>query len=194
MMLRNHAPLSFSQNPHWLPQVILIMRPPPMTIGNPSTLQSAADPSLLTPSWTPLLYRTIRTLSPLFFQSRPHQLKQCAIQDNSAEKGCSLAIKALGEYMFSFYLHPLIKALIAKWVFPFPHYPIPPPLESPCGVNSLPVLLGIAPSAGPPCADCCHVDNWYCGKDKHIWVHLLMMSCHARISWLDEQSPLCVGA
>ena len=157
-----------------------VMRLPTMMIGNPSTLQSAAGPSLLSPSWTPSLYRTIRTLSPLFCWSKPHQLEWYAIQDNLARKGCSLAIKALGEYMFLFHLHPLIKASIAKWVFPFPHYPIPPPLESPCGVNSLPVLPGIAPPAGPPCANCCCVDNWYCGKDKHIWVCLLMMLCHAR--------------
>ena len=180
MMLRNCMSLSFGWNPYWFLQVMLIMRLPTMMIGNPSTLQSAAGPSLLSPSWTPSLYRTIRTLSPLFCWSKPHQLEWYAIQDNLARKGCSLAIKALGEYMFSFHLHPLIKASIAKWVFPFPHYPIPPPLESPCGVNSLPVLPGIAPPAGPPCANCCCVDNWYCGKDKHIWVCLLMMLCHAR--------------
>ena len=131
MMLRNCAPFSFGWNPHWLPQAILIMRPPPMMIGKPSTLQSTVDPSPLMPSWTPLLYRTIRTLSPLFCQSKPHQLKQCTIQDNLAEKGCSLAIKASGEYMFLFHLHPPNQGFNSQVSIPFPSLSYPTPFGKP---------------------------------------------------------------
>ena len=64
MMLRNCVPLSFNEKPHWSLQSDIPHRIISDDEEEPSTLYSAAEPSLLSPSQTSSLCKTIGSLTP----------------------------------------------------------------------------------------------------------------------------------